>query len=351
MGTHFYQTAPKVLEKFQNLAAAKVRPPNGALFHPKVYLFETDECAYALVGSHNLTHAALFGSNVEVSILLSGVPSDSLFRSLKEFVREEWKLAERIDDEFLFAYRQQYEAKKPAEESLKQFARLRPAKSTRRPSPLELDWTDFVRRVKGDAHHSLDGRLAVLRMASELFEHHKSFAAMPVLSRKAVAGTLGDNERGPDNLSWGWFGTMTGLGDFASMVKNRPAALSHALDEIPDEQPVTEDHFNRYCRKFNAAFRDAQHKGGPATASRLLALKRPDVFVGVNGANRVGLCDAFGTAPTTLRLDNYWERIVIPMQASPFWCSQRPSRGVTAEIWDCRAALLDSIYYDPDTKR
>lgn len=48
---------------------------------------------------------------------------------------------------------------------------------------------------------------------------------------------------------------------------------------------------------------------------------------------------------------NYWEGVVVPMQNSPWWLHPRPREALDGRIWDNRAALMDSIYYDPSTKR
>ena len=87
-----------------------------------------------------------------------------------------------------------------------------------------------------------------------------------------------------------------------------------------------------------------------ATATRLLAMKRPDRFVTVSEANKKGLCRAFGVRYTTLNLDNYWNLIAVPLIAMPWWLYPAPHAGQQRDIWNGRAALLDSIYYDPVEK-
>jgi hypothetical protein len=51
-------------------------------------------------------------------------------------------------------------------------------------------------------------------------------------------------------------------------------------------------------------------------------------------------------APTTLSLDNYWERVIEPIRQSPWYNADRPS-GRDAELWDARVAMVDAIYYAP----
>lgn len=348
IGTHMYQTDPAVLRKFMPHKGARCLPPNGRLFHPKVYLFEMPQGVAAVVGSHNLTAGAFDGKNIEVSVLLEGSANDEVLSGLASFIKSSWKTAEIIDeDAFLFAYEAQYRANKAKREALEKFERLNRPRPGARTSPMELSWEKFVEGVENDDHHSLEGRLAILERAASLFSEHHSFAAMSRYQRKAIAGTYGTKEERLDDLAWAWFGTMFGQGDFKNIVNEAPDLLSSALDHIPADGDVTEEQYNDFVLDFVLAFQGKAHQGGIATASRLLMMKRPDFFVGVNNANRIGICDAFGTAATTLNTGNYWNRVVIPMRNSPWWLHPRPRKGIEGRIWDNRAALLDSIYYQP----
>ncbi len=352
IGTHMYQTDPAVLRRFMPHTGARCMPPDGRLFHPKVYLFEMPKGVVAVVGSHNLTGGAFGGKNVEVSVLLKGSPEDAVFVDLTSFVKSSWGSAEAIDeDAFLFAYEAQYRVNKAKRSALDRFHRLKKPRSGAKTSPMEISWARFVADVKNDGHHNLEGRLAILGRASALFEEHGSFAAMSQFERKAIAGTYGGKEPQLDDLEWPWFGTMFGQGDFKNLVNESPGLLSNALQHIHPDGEVSETQFDAFVHDFDLAFTGKAHKGGVATASRLLAMKRPDIFVGLNDANRVGISEAFGTAPTTLKLGNYWERVVVPMQNSPWWLHPRPREALAGRIWDNRAALLDSIYYDPATKK
>lgn len=352
IGTHMYQTDPAVLRRFMPHKGARCMPPDGRLFHPKVYFFEMPKGFATVVGSHNLTGGAFGGQNVEVSVLLEGSAEDAVFVEMTSFVKSCWGSAEVIDeDTFLFAYEAQYRINKARGSALDRFHRLKKPKAGAKISPMNISWLSFIAGVKNDIHHSLEGRLAILERASALFKEHGSFAAMAQYERKAIAGTYGGKEPQLDDLEWPWFGAMFGQGDFKNLVNESPGLLSEALQNIPLDGDVLEAQFDAFVRHFDLAFKGKAHKGGVATASRLLAMKRPDVFVGLNNANRVGISEAFGTAPTTLNLGNYWERVVVPMQNSPWWQHPRPRDALAGRIWDNRAALMDSIYYDPSTKR
>lgn len=351
IGTHMYQTDPTVLRLFEPLKAVKYMPPNGRLFHPKVYLFDFGNSLAAVVGSHNLTEGAFGARNVEASVLIEGDRDDDVLRDIAEFVVTTWKGAKRIDEDFLFPYEKQHQANRAKREALRHFYQLKkPRSGTSKPSPLDLSWSEFVSGVKGDKLHSLGGRLEILDTAAELFTQNRPFLEMTTPQRKAIAGTYRHSEGSLGGLEWGWFGSMTGQGDFKNLINEDPFGLSKALDHITVDGDITEAQFRAFAKDFNAAFTGKAHKGGVATASRLLAIKRPDVFVAVNDANRRGICGAFGVAFSTLDLQNYWERIVVPTKLSSWWSHPRPRSPLNARIWDNRAALLDCIYYDPKAK-
>lgn len=347
IGTHFYQTDPKLLMDFTDVKSARVKPPTGALFHPKVYLFTNGASMSALVGSHNMTKSALGGRNTEASVLMQGPVSHPALAELTEFVSAAWQEAKPIDGVFLRSYLAQYEVNREAREALEEFHELKePLVESAQGSPLDLTWESFKDGIKADPHNSVERRLKILEAAQQLFERHGSFALMDKMERKAIAGTFADNEPGLADLPWGWFGSMFGAGTFKALVNEPSELLSRALDRIPLRGPVAESQYKAFVSDFKAAFDGSARKGNIAPASRLLALKRPDQFVAVNDRNRRGLCSAFGTAFSTLNLDNYWARIIVPMTLSPWWREQRPSSPRSARLWDNRAAMLDCIYYE-----
>jgi len=348
IGTHFYQTDPKLLKEFVGVESAAVMPPKGALFHPKVYLVTNGDTMSAVVGSHNMTKSAMGGGNVEASVLLQGPKDDPVFVKLEGFVTDAWNKAEILDDDFLFSYEPQYRANQKARDSLESYHHLkRPRRGSAKATPLELSWAAFDKGVREDKLAGIETRLEILETIRRLFETRDSFNQMDVFERKAVAGTYDPKEQGMGGVDWGLFGRMSAVGSFKSVVNDSYHELGRALDEIPLNGPVTEQHYDDFVAHFRLAFEGQSRKGRIAPASRLLAMKRPDIFVGVNDRNRQGLCAAFGVAHTTLDLENYWERIVIPTSLSPWWLHPRPRTRLSARIWDNRAALLDCIYYSP----
>lgn len=348
IGTHMYQTNPSVLRAFKILPAGRCHHPEGPLFHPKVYVFDIGDRKVCVVGSHNLTAGAFDRGNVEVSLLLDE-QGDPALDELERFVSAQWRSAKPIDDSFLFAYEKQYKQKAHSREDLeKGLAPLKPPAHGEDVRPvMDFTWRGFVDGVAADRHHTMAGRVAILERAAGLFREHESLSRMPVGARKAISATYGSAEPQLDGHDWRWFGSMKSSGVFTSMIISSPELLSNALDLIPAEGEIQRSAYEAYCEAFSQAFDGRPRVGRLPVASRLLAFKRPDVFAAVNSKNKAGLCASFGVAPTTLNLQNYWERIVLPIQNTEWWNHRRPRDPLEGQIWDSRAALVDSIYYEP----
>ena len=76
IGAHFYQTHPDVLDVFQGKANVRIVLQPSGVFHPKLYLFRSDDRGEPLIGSANLTSGAL-STNSEAMLLIGGSASDS----------------------------------------------------------------------------------------------------------------------------------------------------------------------------------------------------------------------------------------------------------------------------------
>jgi len=350
IGTHMFQTHPTALDRAALLTGALVMPPTGVLFHPKVYVFHNGRRIRAVVGSPNLTFGAM-SRNVEASMLFDGTEDDAALVDLSAFVAREHKRAERLTPEFLFRYRHQWAAKQAAVAELEKFADVRPPvdpASTR--APHSMSWPDYLAHVRSPAHpsaHLFKERLQVLRDVRTLFANGVPYSAWPEDDRKLVAGTLGRKKSQQSGVDYALFGSMNAAGTFANVVIEYPEGLSDALDCIPLAGLVTQGDYEKFCEKYLAAFDQNGRIGGLPPATRLLAMKRPDVFVCIDSANRADLCQNFGVSPSTTDLDNYWQRIIEPMQGDEWWRHPLPTNAADAEIWLGRAALLDAIYYTP----
>lgn len=348
VGLDFCATHPDFVDLMRGVRNAFVFKQAGSCFHPKIYLFKSGDKAEAIVGSANFTNGGL-GSNSEACLhvrcnadepfigeILAKLKSYAAYRQpvtqeLADIYRRQAKLASRLP--------------RPSAPILpsdtQDFERLRS-------DLLTMDWREFIRAVRLDPEHHFPTRLEILRYVQGLFVRRGSFADLSLPEWKVVAGIVHKDAVGTSGLTKsqiGWFGSMQGAGSFTNLIVNQDDRIAEAIDTIPVRGPVTQADYDRFCDLFTAAFEESARIGGVPTATRLLAMKRPDVFACVNKGNKPRLAEALSFAPSTLSLNNYWERVIEPLRLANWYTSDRPA-GRDAEAWDSRVALVDAIFYE-----
>lgn len=209
-----------------------------------------------------------------------------------------------------------------------------------RPSPdlTSLSWPAFLARVRAEQHPPgqprLQERLQLLRAVRQLFKQEPHFLDLDYVSRRKIAGLYKST-----NPNFLLFGSMQWVGLFKQAIKDNNKGISLALDEIPLDGPVARDHYQRFTELFLQAFK----RSGMALASRLLAMKRPDIFVCVNNQNREGLVQAFHISPGR-DPEAYWD-LIEKVRTCAWWQAAPPAAGEECEVWNARAAFLDSLFY------
>ena len=203
----------------------------------------------------------------------------------------------------------------------------------------EITWEEFFKRVQSEQHNRAADRIRVLAAARDRFRSCRHFKDMTAEARKQLGGFV----VGDEGVHWPWFGSMRGAGYFKQAINENNEYVSRALDQIPLEGRLSRKQYQGYADLFQKAFESGG--AGIATATRLLAMKRPDYFVCLTKRNRSGLCKALGI-PKGIRIDNYWDLIVERITDSAWWRSEEPKGPEALAIWSRRAAFLDSLFYD-----
>lgn len=345
VGVHFYQTHPDFIEAFvANSRVRFVMNPDG-VFHPKLYLFEHDDGSWdCITGSQNFTQGG-FLKNSEVAIHFDNndVGATDAYAKIDSTLNEFFSTGRKLSPKELNAYRKIWKRQQRRLASLSGTYSPPSKKSKPTKSPLDvplfmMEWPDFYDLVKDDTElHTTEGRLAVLETARHCFTDHLHFHNIDHDSRRGIAG-FGEVE----GIDWLWFGSMKGAGYYKQAINQNSQQVSEALDKIPLTGEITEQHFNQYLELFRTAFK----KAGIATATRLLAMKRPDYFICLDSKNRSKLCEAF-VIPKTVGLDDYWEKVVERITDSNWWNSEQPEDPQQKRIWRGRAAFLDVLFYEP----
>ncbi len=341
IGTHFYQTDPEVLNEFVGDESVKfVLQPSG-VFHPKVYYFESDNSWDLIVGSANMTHGA-FTKNNEFNIHIRSnecLKEEVKVDSLRQIVSY-YSMGREMSTEEYQAYKIIWQKQQPKLRKLSGiYGAEIPNASPVTSQIFTLDWPQYYLKVCNEPFDAIDERVALLDTIRDGFNNYSSFAEMPLGLRKTIAGLPTDY-----NEYWAWFGSMRGAGVYHSKVNNNEVNLSKALDCIPLYGPVTRTQYDGFISYYLSAFPEG--RSGIATATRLLAMKRPDFFVCVDSKNRDGICRDFGISVSSLSYERYWVELLSRIHDSTWFDSEQPTDAKQKAIWERRVAFLDCIFYE-----
>lgn len=344
IGTHFYQTHPDVLDEFVGSSQVRfVLQPEG-VFHPKVFAFWTATSWEVLIGSANLTAGAI-QANTELSTLIthqdgtpellknvldtiSGYEGRTISQADADNYRRIWNTKARIRGKLNGTYGGTSVTKPEVESPV-----------------MTMDWLTFYAEIRKDKIHGFVDRLNMLDQVAAEFAKVKHFNDIPLQKRLGIAGLRSKAIKHSE-----WFGSMTGAGKFYKYMNASASAFSTALDAIPLKGPVTKEQYDTFIKQFIKGFPDGGH--GLGTATRLLSMKRPDIFLCVDSQNKRKLAKDVGMVRADkLDYERYWEEVVERLQEAPWWNSPSPSGGKEAKAWHARAAMLDAIFYEEKKRR
>ena len=343
IGTHFWQTHPNVLDAFVDSQNVRFMLQPKGVFHPKIFLFWDSNRWEALIGSTNLTEAAL-AYNSEVMLLVSDLDKNAstLKNQIIALIAEYWSSAMTISKDKALSYREIWQTKQSALRRISgQYGKSKTRKAPMDSVTSSMSWPNFFAAVKEDKSHGFQQRCELLEFVQSEFNRNANFSSMEPGIRMTIGGLPNKSDE-----RWAWFGSMKGAGYYYQAVNNNNPHLSQALDKIPLRGLVSRSQYEEFWQEFIKAFPKGRY--GIGTASRLLALKRPDQFVCFDSKNRKELCKDFGIKQTGMDYERYWDEIIEPVMDSPWWNNPRPSSKIESMVWDGRAAMLDAIFYRPE---
>lgn len=344
VGLHFYQTHPDFIEQFIDHSGVRfIKQPSGT-FHPKFFLFyNSDDDWSLLTGSSNFTKEA-FTRNTEVCILIQSSDHDSLLllRQARKFIDDQWTAAAKFKSAELADYREIWEKQKHRIQSLSgDYGSMR----EQAPQPayqvgvMTMPWKAFMKGVRAEQGYAMEERLRVIGLAATFFRKVDSFKDLTPDERKFIAG-LPNNL--PEGYEWGYFGSMKGAGKFANAIVSNNKYVSSALDQIPLSGQITKFHYTRFIEEFLKSY---AAKNPIATATRLLAMKRPDIFVCFDSRNKELLSEDFGIKPSEITIETYWDVVIERIMDSEWWVKPKPTNAQERKVGEARAAFLDALYY------
>lgn len=348
IGTFGNATDPDALERLQEIGKLCVVVGGGALFHPKIYIFQNGRASSAWIGSANFTRAG-FGRNEEVVY-----ETENCDEAMKWFERQ-WtdhdgpSCSSEID---------RYRRRRKRQGVSRIAAELAGQPEQGKTSRIELlknagSWDKYLEALKQCSRLWTAEGVKWTVLGNEFSYEHTIDEGKRVAHRRSWVD-LDDQERAillglRDDVegAWGLLGTLTRATEvkavFGAPNKDRNRETLKCVREVVERVIKAPDRkFPDIAEKALKQIRDEGGFGfGVGTATRLLTLARPDRMVSVNSKSRVGLAETFGLAPSNLG-KNYGQ-LLENLYMAP-WYDDRRGRG---KKWNMRAALVDSFVYDP----
>jgi len=339
VGLHFYQTSPSFIERYMSNAKVHFYMQSDGTFHSKIYLFYNNPKDWsAIIGSSNFTQHG-FHKNMETNILISNEDCDDTFYDeLAKQIEEVWKEGRQFTKSELKSYKEAFGYQQKNHKSLQKFS-----SGTSKVNVASLDvmtWSDYLRYITTQDVHNCDYRIDVLTKAQKVFSKYSHFNDIPLSTRKAIAGFASSTTEFPNmEADWKFFGSMQGAGTFKHAIIAEKK-IGDALDKIPLRGPVTKKQFEEYCKAFSG-WNDPL-----ACITRLLAMKRPDLFICINSKNKYELSHLLNIPQSHFRLLNYWDEILMRIHDSVwFQDNSKTEPGFETQVKQFQVAMLDSISY------
>ena len=143
-----------------------------------------------------------------------------------------------------------------------------------------------------------------------------------------------------------WFASTKNAKAFHQLLDDLPSAFDKALAEIPSTGEVTLAHYQQFTIAYLSAFADSSDKPTLAPATRLLAMRRPDIFTPITPSKLEPLCQALGITKLSNRdFERYWSDIVCNITALPWFMKPTPVDELEQNLAAIKALLPCLFYY------
>lgn len=345
-------TCPQELRRLQNMPCVELRIPSPlkGIFHPKFFCFHNSKRTLCWVGSANLTQGG-FDRNEE--LVYEFVDS---YGEGRDWFDSLWNTLENDVQLQIDAYQHRYESHHST-----------PKHAAPCLTPLSniSTWQDFVDGLRerekycrsylsysvfGETRRSYLRTISIGRRITRLPNWNN-------LTKRECNILLGRRDRFGE---WGLLGSIYPKGTVAKVFNPK---------QMPDVGRARErihDHVRKVIRTAAKEIVPIAHEAvqairldndllndfGPATATRLLTLARPDCLVSVNSksAVRLGVLAGLKRSGQELRtprsLAKNYEKLLDWVHKQPWFQIPEPADRWERDIWKCRAALLDVFVYD-----
>ena len=341
IGLHFYQTHPDFIAQFMNHPGMKFMTISAGTFHPKVYLFSNSPRQWeVIIGSANFTGAA-FSANNEAAVLITSTDGNpEMYNQLKKSITEAWENAKQFDKKLLEDYRNSWETQQPKLKSLSKLEnKQKPGTAYFSIPVVSRTWQEYIQKINTQPNPQVEERIMVLDYIQQYFSAHEKFAEMDKNTQQKIAGYKSAGEVADFRL----FGNMNNASTMKKVIGSNPALIGKAIDAIPLSGEVTKAHYDKFVDLYQKAV-----NGGNKykSATRLLAMKRPDTFFALSSGNDALLADDFQIKSIyAMNFDRYWDEVIDRIRSSHWYQFPQPKNKTEQKIAAYKAAFMDVLYY------
>ncbi|KAF7772389.1 hypothetical protein PCIT_a2451 [Pseudoalteromonas citrea] len=153
------------------------------------------------------------------------------------------------------------------------------------------------------------------------------------------------------NFDVEWFASTKNAKGFHQLFADFPGEFDTALAHIPLEGAVSEQDYQQFMIAYLSAFANSEEKPTLAPATRLLAMRRPDVFTPITNTKLDALCSALGITKLNNRdFERYWTDIVKTIHAMPWFTMTSVADEFEQQLASIKALIPCWFYHaDKDT--
>lgn len=360
LGIDFAGTDKAVLVELKSSNVRICKNDGNYTFHPKIYLFYNDKKEYtAVIGSANLTCGGMY-HNDECAVLFTEQDNSKMFSRLKKQLKHYFEHAKPITDTLLDEYSILIDNISIKNEEIKKMM-ISANKIIDETPYINLTWEDISKFI---LEYDFESRKEMLNDIQEIFLNmHKNkynFEDLDIDSRRMIIG----NGKKDDNI-YKAFGGIGSAGSAQGIIINENDEyhddlhnIGKALYNIP---VLTNKTFQKFpedtVREFlNTVF---SIKGcGISTATRLLTVKRPDLFVCINSekenderkGNKIAVEKIFGIKFNNQKKDiNNYIKLLKMIYNTDYYnhlvTEEEKKKNINYEVISMyRAAFLDSYF-------
>jgi hypothetical protein len=345
VGRSFDHTHPNAIDYLLNLKVdLRIFRKEVALFHPKLYLFSSGERIALFIGSSNLTYSGFY-SNIELNVLLEGVPEDSESAQLRELQRTlaAWHtdgFSLVPDPTWIAAYRKAFDKALEAERRVR--IETPPLYENEIASASWLrnaNWETFYKKVLEGLqqnNRTASSYLDVLDAAHDRLPLPWKISDFNDLElRRIILGTK----------QYGWLGHIGASGRFQKMLskgkQQQRQTIADTINAIGSLKPPLA--WGRLAELLEELVRL-----GPTMKvwSRLLCLVRPELYCTIASIPvRTNLSKTLKFPQTFFQQPAGYIDLLKLVHSSPWFNSRVPSEEAERKVWLHRAAFMDAIFY------